>query len=124
MTLPPYATDPAYRALVAAVHADRADETARLVLADWVQDQGDEAEAGAIRARRSLAVDFEPTMQRAALALNSSLSAFATALVALVPSVETLSRTLARSVAPLLAAVRDAERETAEKPLKKRKRKK
>ncbi len=55
-----YAHDPEFFALLAAVRAVPTDLTARLVLADWVQDHNDEAEAAAIRASQSFRVDVVP----------------------------------------------------------------
>ncbi len=55
-----YTRAPEFLALLAAVRAAPVDRTARLVLADWVQDHDDEVEAAAIRESQSFRVDVAP----------------------------------------------------------------
>jgi uncharacterized protein (TIGR02996 family) len=62
-----YTEHPDYLSLLAALRAKPIDETTRLVLADWVQDQGDEAEAQAIRQRRSPMIDLLPAAKAVAV---------------------------------------------------------
>ena len=57
-----YTRDPEFLALLAAVLAAPVDRTARLVLADWVQDHDDEVEAAAIRESQSFRVDVVPEL--------------------------------------------------------------
>lgn len=67
-----YTVMPEYTALVAAVHTTPNEDAARLALADWVQEHGDEAEALAIRCRLSVDVDVLPAIRSAAQSAASA----------------------------------------------------
>jgi uncharacterized protein (TIGR02996 family) len=88
-----YTAHPDYIAFLTALRANPADETTRLVFADWVQEQGDEDGAKAIRERRSV-VDM-------LLAADALTAAFKTMGESLRPAVQAVSDALQLATARL-----------------------
>ena len=68
-----YSSDSRYGEFIAAIQSNPGEETIRLAFSDWVEEQGDEEEALAIREHRSARVDILPTAMKFVKGLSDAL---------------------------------------------------